>query len=206
MKSAPMRQGGTGVSDWSVRYERHSAGWTVPVFRKHAPLPVPEAELSFPDFYRSGTPGLVAFVMWLGAGAEEAADVAQEAMTRAWQNWELPIEHPNAWVRTVASREYRRRIKARRTEPTAEIPGHLLRPGMAADEAAMPGPEQARVLEVLRLLPYRQRQVMAWTYDGYTPAEIATILGLDFGAVRASLHKARKTLKQHLTGEGGWSR
>lgn len=43
-------------------------------------------------------------------------------------------------------------------------------------------------------------------YDGYTPAEIATILGLDSGAVRASLHKARETLKQHLTGEGGWSR
>ena len=44
--------------------------------------------MPFPDFYRSHAPGLVAFVMWPGAGAEEAADVAQETMTRAWQNWE----------------------------------------------------------------------------------------------------------------------
>jgi RNA polymerase sigma-70 factor (ECF subfamily) len=74
---------------------------------------------------------------------------------------------------------------------------------MAADEAGTLGPEQARVLQVLRLLPYRQRQVMAWTYDGYTPAEIATFLNLDAGAVRASLHKARETLKRQLIGEGG---
>ena len=58
-----------------------------------------------PDFYRSGIPGLVAFVMWLGAGAEEAADIAQETMTWAWQNWK-GIRHPRAWVRIVASREY----------------------------------------------------------------------------------------------------
>jgi RNA polymerase sigma factor (sigma-70 family) len=77
---------------------------------------------------------------------------------------------------------------------------------MAADEAAMLGPEQARVLGLLRLLPPRQRQVMAWVYDGYTPAEIATFLGLDPGTVRASLHKAREMLKYHLTGEGDWSR
>jgi DNA-directed RNA polymerase specialized sigma24 family protein len=48
--------------------------------------------------------------------------------------------------------------------------------------------------------------VLAWVYDGYTPAEIATILNLDSGTVRASLHKARETLKPHLTREGGQSR
>jgi RNA polymerase sigma-70 factor (ECF subfamily) len=161
--------------------------------------------LSFRDFYLSQTPGLVAFVMWLGAGAEEAADVAQETMTRAWQNWEK-IGHHRAWVRTVASREYCRRIAACHDEPATEIPAHLLRPGAAADEAALVGSEQARVLEVLRLLPYRQRQVMAWVYDGYTPAEIAAILDLDPGTVRVNLHKARETLKRHLAGEGGQSR
>ena len=91
-------------------------------------------------------------------------------------------------------------------EPRAEIPGPLLEPGSAADEAALLGAEQVRVLEVLRLLPYRQRQVLAWVYDGYTPAEIATILNLDSGTVRASLHKARETLKPYLTREGGQSR
>lgn len=163
-----------------------------------AALTAPEAGLPFPAFYRSDTPGLVAFVMHLGARAEEAADVAQEAMTRAWQKWE-EIEHPRAYVRTAASREYYRRVKACHEELAAEIPGPLLGPGMAASEAAMLGAEQARVLDVLRNLPDRQRQVMAWCYDGYTPAEIAVLLNLAPGTVRASLHKARETLKRHLT-------
>ena len=143
----------------------------------------PEGGVSFPDFYRSGTPGLVAFVMWLGAGAGEAADIAQETMTRAWQNWEK-IRHPRAWVRTVASREYCRHIAACHDEPTPEIPGHLLESGLAADEAALFGPEQARVLEMIRLLPYRKRQVITRAYDGSTITECATILGHDHGTLR----------------------
>jgi RNA polymerase sigma factor (sigma-70 family) len=150
-------------------------------------------------------PSLVVFVMWLGARAEEAADVAQETMTKAWQNWE-EIRHPRTWVRTVASREYCRRVTTCHEELAAEIPDLLLDLGRAADEAAVLGSEQASVLESLRLLPPRQRQVMAWVYDGYTPAEIAMFLGLGPGTVRASLHKAREMLKYHLTGEGDWSR
>jgi RNA polymerase sigma factor (sigma-70 family) len=164
----------------------------------------PQARLSFEDFYQSSTPGLVTFVMWLGAGAEEAADISQETMTRAWQNWKA-IDHPRAWVRIVASREYCRRVAACHDEPTGEIPGHLLPSGAAADEAALLGPEHAKVLGGLRLLPPRQRQVMAWVYDGYAPAEIASFLGLDSGTVRVNLHKARETLKD-LIREGGWFR
>ena len=162
----------------------------------------PETRLSFRDFYQQHTPRLVAFLMRLGARAEDAADIAQETMTRAYKGWE-GIEHPRAWTRTVGSREYLRRLLADRDEPVAEIPGQLLGSSMAgAGEAAMLGPEQARVLELLRLLPPRQRQVMAWVYDEYTPVEIAAILNLDPGTVRVSLHKARETLKRHLAGKG----
>lgn len=159
--------------------------------------------LSFPDFYRLHVPGLVAFVMWLGAGAEDAADIAQETMIKAYKRWQ-GIEHPRAWARTVASREYCRRIAECRDESVAQIPHGLLDAYLAdVGEAGLLGKEQALVLATLRLLPYRQRQVMAWVYDGYTPAEIAKFLGLDPGTVRVSLHKARETLKRHLESEGG---
>lgn len=167
----------------------------------HPPSPPPSGGLSFEEFYRQHTAGLVAFVMWLGAGAAEAADIAQVTMIRAWQGW-ARIEHPRTWVRKVASREYLRRIAACHEEPAAE-PGDLLRPGAdGVEEAVMLGPQQAGVLELLRRLPARQRQVVAWIYDGYTPAEVAEILGLAPGAVRASLHKARESLRHYLTGEG----
>ena len=160
------------------------------------------AELLFADFYRQHTPGLVAFVMWLGAGAADAADVAQETMIRAYSGWDQ-ITHPRTWVRVVASREYHHRRLSDHDEPVAEIPGHLLPAGVAADDAAMLGPEVARVLHLLRPLPVRQRQVMAWAYDGYSPAEIAEILEISPGAVRVSLHKARAKLKHLVEGEGG---
>ncbi|GGR46147.1 sigma factor-like helix-turn-helix DNA-binding protein [Streptomyces netropsis] len=47
-------------------------------------------------------------------------------------------------------------------------------------------------------LPYRQRQILAWTLSGYTPSEIAQQLELTPEAVRASLKKARRTLAEYI--------
>jgi DNA-directed RNA polymerase specialized sigma24 family protein len=40
---------------------------------------------------------------------------------------------------------------------------------------------------------------MAWSLDGYTPAEIATELQITAEAVRASLMKARRALAEYLS-------
>jgi RNA polymerase sigma factor (sigma-70 family) len=58
--------------------------------------------------------------------------------------------------------------------------------------------EARTVLAALATLPPKQRQVMAWCIDGYTPAEIAREMGADPAAVRQNLAKARKNLKQVL--------
>ncbi|MBT2225658.1 hypothetical protein KLK06_07315 [Nonomuraea sp. NEAU-A123] len=55
---------------------------------------------------------------------------------------------------------------------------------------------------MLRGLPHRQRQVLAWTFSGYTPAEIADQLGMTPNAVSASLKKARRAAIKHLTDAG----
>ena len=55
---------------------------------------------------------------------------------------------------------------------------------------------------MLDLLPLRQRQVMAWTLDGYTPAQIADELQITAEAARSSLKKARRTLATYLREEG----
>lgn len=62
--------------------------------------------------------------------------------------------------------------------------------------------QRHEVLRVLDLLPLRQRQVMAWTLDGYPPAQIADELGITAEAVRSSLRKARRTLAAYLRAEG----
>lgn len=58
--------------------------------------------------------------------------------------------------------------------------------------------QRHHVLPLLEQLPSRQRQVMAWTYDGCTPTEIAEELKMNPEAVRSSLKKARATLKKLL--------
>jgi RNA polymerase sigma-70 factor (ECF subfamily) len=63
-----------------------------------------------------------------------------------------------------------------------------------------------RVAQFLRRLARlgsdRQRQILAWTYDGATPAEIAAELGMHPATVRSTLRNARAALRR-LRAEGG---
>jgi RNA polymerase sigma factor (sigma-70 family) len=156
--------------------------------------PTPAAT-GFNAFYQEFVPTLVAFLLWQGARLHDAADIAQDTMDQAYQYWER-IENPHAWVRTVASRAYARRIASIDVEnPVDEVPEASLLPS-CVDVAAFE--ERHLVLRLLALLPPRQRQVMAWTYGGYKPAEIAKELQIQPAAVRSTLRKARRTLAHRL--------
>jgi RNA polymerase sigma-70 factor (ECF subfamily) len=56
------------------------------------------------------------------------------------------------------------------------------------------------VLNVLRALPLRQRQVLALTFDDWTDAEIADLLKIEEAAVRSNRKKARRNAAE-LIGE-----
>ena len=152
-------------------------------------------------FYREYLPRLVAFLVWQGASLSDATDLAQETMIDAYRRWG-DIEHPSAWVRRVASRKYARRITTadELAEPEASSP--LLPSGFSVSEWE----ERHDVLRMLAELPPRQRQVMAWTYDGYTASEIAVELNISVDAVRTNLMRARRTLAAKLGLSGGGPR
>lgn len=154
----------------------------------------PDTTEDFTVCYRREMPGLVWFVMSLGAGVEEAADAAQSAFAAAFPVWET-IRYPAAWLRRVAQRAYCRRAVSREI-PLETAPD---RPGPLSVTGAVEFRDEAReVLAALAELPARQRQVMAWYVDGFSPTEIARQLGADPAAVRQSLAKARKNLKHRL--------
>jgi RNA polymerase sigma factor (sigma-70 family) len=148
---------------------------------------------NFTDCYTRELPGLIWFVMSLGANAEVAADVAQSAFTDAFPLW-LRIRHPRAWLRRVAERGYYRRGFR---ETLVESPPERPEPLPTASDVELQDEARA-VLAALAALPPKQRQVMAWCIDGYSPAEIASEIGADPAAVRQNLAKARKNLKQML--------
>jgi RNA polymerase sigma factor (sigma-70 family) len=103
----------------------------------------------------------------------------------------------------VAGRIFYRDLAVRET-PVDSVPD-TSSPLSAASEAELH--DEARVvLAALADLPPKQRQVMAWSIDGFSPAEIAGELDVDPATVRQNLAKARKNLKQLLgirRGENG---
>ena len=91
------------------------------------------------------------------------------------------ITSPRAYVYKVAGRAFSSRLDALEL-PVGEVP---------EPTSVLPRPEEAeawlqaqQVIAVLRALPPRQRQVLALTIDGWPPAEIAELLGIDPAAVR----------------------
>ncbi|WP_084557636.1 sigma-70 family RNA polymerase sigma factor [Couchioplanes caeruleus] len=103
---------------------------------------------------------------------------------------------PRAWARRVAARELARRVAELDYEIlTDQVPE---RPALLANNADL-SEQSRRIVAAIQELPPRQRQIMAWTYDGYAPAEIAEELDITPEAVRSSLRKARRSLIERLT-------
>ena len=154
----------------------------------------PVGEGEFSCFYREHFRRLVAYLIYQGAAAHLAADLAQDAMTTAYRRWPA-ITSPRAYVYKVAGRAFLRHALDAPELPVGEVP---------EPTSVLPRPEEAeawlqaqQVIAVLRALPSRQRQVLALTIDGWPPAEIAELLGIDPAAVRSNLMKARRSAVEH---------
>ncbi|MEW1551960.1 RNA polymerase sigma factor [Streptomyces tsukubensis] len=154
-----------------------------------------KADAQFSAFYRQHIRPLTGFLINHGECFQVAADMAQEVMTDAYRNWER-ITHPKAWVYKAASRALVRRI-ASVEEPVDTIPEPgdlLLRPDAIAEWEA-----RHDALPLLRSLPIKQRQALAWTLAGFTPTDIAEQLGERTDNVRANLRLARRAAAAYLT-------
>ncbi|MFE1444588.1 sigma-70 family RNA polymerase sigma factor [Streptomyces sp. NPDC058739] len=151
-----------------------------------------EADQSFATFYRSTIRLLVAFLINQGAAVDVAADIAQDTMMAAYERWS-DLHSPRGWVHKVASRALVRKVASFEEQPVGEVPEPTAL--LARPDAIKDWETHHDALPMLRTLPPRQRQVMAWTLAGFTPTDIAEWLGGDLTseAVRANLAKARRS-------------
>lgn len=144
----------------------------------------------FSAFYRKAIGPLVGFLIYLGARLPLASDLAQETMIDAYKHW-CDINRPDRWILTVASRRLlRHRLGAASEDTMGEVP----EPGSLLPYSDLIGSWEVRhdFVKILDSLPSRQRQVLAWTLRGFTPAEIADELGISANTVSANLKKARR--------------
>ncbi|QVI19689.1 sigma-70 family RNA polymerase sigma factor [Nocardia tengchongensis] len=167
----------------------------------------------FDRFFRRYAPGLVGFLVVQGASIADANEIAQESMIEAYRDW-TAIAYPASWIRVVASRKLRHRLKLAARESSLDLllagneDQRLLSSGdeFTAEESLEAMLTNLDLHRFLQRLPQRQRQILAWTMQGYTPKEIADILHLSPEGVRSSLHKARDTLRPLVAAEGVYRR
>ena len=140
--------------------------------------------------------------------AQDAEDMAQETLLRAWRALERfePRVQFQTWLYRIATNacldELERR--PRRPEPVDPFPD---RPG---DERASPTYDPAAryairegmelaLLRAIQELPGRQRAVLIFRdVLGWTAAEVAEVLGSTVASVNSALQRARATIEQHL--------
>jgi RNA polymerase sigma-70 factor (ECF subfamily) len=129
-----------------------------------------------------------------------AEDLAQEALLRLYQRWArvAAYEQPAAWVRRVLlnlafSRTQRLRHEART----------LLRLASERERHADSASEAESFWSAIRGLPRRQAEVLVLYYaEDRGTTEIAGILQIAEGTVRALLHQGRQGVRDRLAQNG----
>lgn len=158
---------------------------------------------SFDAFYRAEYRNVASLLYTLTGKADVADDLTQESFLRAHREWGTigMREAPEYWVRRVATNLAMSRFRRLAVEARG-----LLRLGSPQSSVDAPlDAEYEAFWKEVRTLPRRQRQVLALRYvDDLPVAEIAEVLGIAEGTVKATLHQGRDNLETRLRKSGWW--
>lgn len=152
----------------------------------------------FDAVFRADHRAIVAIVWALSGSRAVAEELTQEAFLRAHLRWDRigGYDNPGAWVRRVAINLATSQRRQRQAEERA-----LGRAGVA-DAATDRSAEVVgadRFWAAVRRLPERQQAVVALHYlEDRSVADIAAVLDIAEGTVKAHLHKARAALAPRL--------
>jgi len=153
---------------------------------------------NFERLYRQDLSALIALATTLTGNRDAGADLAHEAMARAYRDWRTvgSLDRPGAWIRRVvinlAIDANRRR--SREAVALSRLDPH---PIAASSEAV-----DVVFWAAVRALPERQRAAVTLYYvEDLAVAEIAEILGVAAGTVKTSLFMARRSLASSLGAE-----
>jgi RNA polymerase sigma factor (sigma-70 family) len=165
----------------------------------------------FVEFYRVHYREVVRTARYAGASRHEAEEAAAEAMREVLEHW-ARLDDPLAYARRAAVSNFLKektrglnRIRRRQVERGAGTAEAAEDPNLTIWE------NNQWVIRMLASLPRGQRDVMALIVDGFTPPEIATLLGRTPAAIRRSLCDARRRLtetmrQEHLAEQqAGWT-
>lgn len=157
-------------------------------------------ELDLADLYAAHHLSMVRLARLLVDDLATAEDVVQDAFLGLHRN-QGSIRDPGAaagYIRRAVINQARSTLRRRRT-----VRAHLKvaepEVGPAADAELIVSEEHREVLQAVRRLPERQREVLVLRFwSGMSEAEIASAMGVSKGTVKSQASRAMKTLQKHL--------
>ena len=144
---------------------------------------------------------LLAYALRRVDRAEDAADVVAETFLVAWRRMERvpPGDEARLWLYGVARRQLanQRRGQLRRSRLADRLRAEL--PAAVAAARGTDDHRVAAVLAALARLEEEDREILRLSsWEGLTPSEIATVLGVPAVTARSRLHRARKRLRSEV--------
>jgi RNA polymerase sigma factor (sigma-70 family) len=140
---------------------------------------------------------------------QDAEDLVQEACLRAYSQLSSleQADRPGAWLQRVQYRLFVDAVRHRRRSPFVPLADAAEVVKLTASET--PGPEEAadgalrlRCLEqAWRHLEKDQRALLALHGEGYSLADLESIMGLSRNAIGVRLHRARARLARLMRSE-----
>ncbi len=150
-----------------------------------------EGGQQFDTFFDDAWPRLQSQAYVLTGSHEQAQDLTQEALLRAWKNWGKvsTLDNPEAWARKVLHNlciSSWRKSQQKRTKHDIPLDSELPDSHM-------------EIAQVMRSLPGKQARALL-LHDGLamTSAEVAAELGVPEGTVKSWLSRSRKLLADRL--------
>ena len=155
---------------------------------------VGERSLAIEAFIASDYRRLIGSITLITGNRATAEDAVQDALAKAWQRRDQPIDKLAAWITVVASNAARSSVRRRGAEQRAldRLSGRATAP---ADDHI----EDMQLQRALAGLSLRERQVAVLHYVlDQSVADTAAALGISDGTVKTLLSRARQHLAAQL--------
>jgi len=156
-----------------------------------------DADSGVAALFRTQRLSMVRLALLLVDDLSSAEDVVQDAFANLHRRWhaltsdDAAVSYLRTSVVNGARSALRKRQTVRNYLRTVDEPP----PGAPADAPVLVADEQRVVLEAIRQLPDRQREVIVLRYWGdLAEAEIAATLGISVGSVKSSASRGRDAI------------
>ncbi len=152
-----------------------------------------EEESEYLLFFAGAKESLVGAAYLYAGDIDEAHDLVQEVLERAWKHWPKVsgYDDPQAWARRVLHNLAVSRWRRHRVRRTLPLP--------ISQEVSGPDGSRVDLVNAMRRLPVeQQRALILHDVQGLNVAEVAREVGAPEGTVRSWSSRGRSTLAKVL--------